>query len=94
MGSEMCIRDSAFCVYNAARRKEAGLPFVAEAAMAKLKASRVAELSACKWIEWLGGVGFVKEFLRDCKIGVSASNIRPPATPSFFICQQESSIRT
>ena len=42
--------------------------------MAKLKASRVAELSASKCIEWMGGVGFMKDypaekFFRDCKVG-------------------------
>ena len=54
--------------------------------MAKLKASRVAELSASKCIEWLGDVGFVKEFLRDCKIGAiyeGTSNIQLPTTRSF-----------
>jgi alkylation response protein AidB-like acyl-CoA dehydrogenase len=38
-------------VYNAARRKEAGLPFVKEAAMAKLYASQVAERVASKAVE-------------------------------------------
>ena len=61
-------------VYNAARKKERGLPFIADAAMAKLKASRVAELSASKCIEWMGGVGFMRDypaekFFRDCKVG-------------------------
>ncbi|CAE7835689.1 ACADSB [Symbiodinium sp. KB8] len=61
-------------VYNAARLKETGQPFVKEAAMAKLYASRVAERTASHCIEWMGGVGFVKEFpqekfYRDCKIG-------------------------
>ena len=80
----MEIEAARLLVYNAARRKEAGLPFVAEAAMAKLKASRVAELSASRCIEWLGGVGFVKDypaekFFRDCKIGAiyeGTSNIQ------------------
>lgn len=61
-------------VYNAARRKQAGQSFVKEAAMAKLYASQVAERVASKSIEWMGGVGFVKDypqekFYRDCKIG-------------------------
>jgi alkylation response protein AidB-like acyl-CoA dehydrogenase len=61
-------------VYNAARLKDAGLPFVKEAAMAKLNASEVAERSASLAIELLGGVGFTKEypvekFYRDAKIG-------------------------
>ena len=61
-------------VYNAARLKDAGLPFVAQAAMAKLKASEVAERLASGAVDLLGGVGFTKEFpveklYRDAKIG-------------------------
>jgi alkylation response protein AidB-like acyl-CoA dehydrogenase len=61
-------------VYNAARLKDAGLPFVAEAAMAKLKSSQVAERLASTAVDLLGGVGFTKEypvekFFRDAKIG-------------------------
>ncbi|XP_033109723.1 short/branched chain specific acyl-CoA dehydrogenase, mitochondrial-like [Anneissia japonica] len=61
-------------VYNAARMKEAGIPFVKEASMAKYYASEVATLATSKCIEWLGGVGFTKDFpaekfFRDCKIG-------------------------
>lgn len=61
-------------VYNAARLKDAGEPFVKEAAMAKLYSSQVAEQSASKCIELLGGVGFtrdygVEKFYRDAKIG-------------------------
>jgi short/branched chain acyl-CoA dehydrogenase len=61
-------------VYNAARRKEAGLPFTKEAAVAKYLAAEVACLSTSKCIEWMGGVGFTKDFpvekfYRDCKIG-------------------------
>ncbi|KAJ1917532.1 hypothetical protein H4219_003165 [Mycoemilia scoparia] len=60
--------------YNAARLKEEGKSFVKEAAMAKLFACQVAEESASKCIEWLGGVGFTRElpaekFYRDAKIG-------------------------
>lgn len=60
--------------YNAARLKESGEPFVKEAAMAKLYASRIAEKTASKCIEWLGGVGFtrdllIEKFYRDSKIG-------------------------
>jgi alkylation response protein AidB-like acyl-CoA dehydrogenase len=47
-------------VYNAARLKEAGEPFVQQACMAKLKASRVAESVASECIEWMGGIGFTK----------------------------------
>lgn len=61
-------------VYNAARLKEAGLPFVKEAAMAKLYASRAAESVASRAVEIYGGYGFVKDypvekFYRDAKIG-------------------------
>jgi short/branched chain acyl-CoA dehydrogenase len=61
-------------VYNAARLKENGLPFVKEASMAKLYAARVAEKTSSQCIEWLGGVGFtrdyfVEKFYRDAKIG-------------------------
>ena len=61
-------------VYNAARMKDAGLPFVKEAAMAKLYSSRVAEKVSSKAIEMYGGYGFVKDYpveklWRDSKIG-------------------------
>jgi len=61
-------------VYNAARRKEAGLSFLREAAMAKYFAGEVAALTTSKCIELMGGVGFskqypVEKFYRDCKIG-------------------------
>ena len=61
-------------VYNAARLKDAGQPFVKEAAMAKLFSSQVAERVASKCIELHGGVGFTKEYpaekyYRDAKIG-------------------------
>ena len=60
--------------YNAARLKDAGLPFVKEAAMAKYFCSQVAERVASESIEVLGGVGFtrdypVEKYLRDSKIG-------------------------
>ncbi|HEX8708195.1 MAG TPA: acyl-CoA dehydrogenase [Pyrinomonadaceae bacterium] len=61
-------------VYNAARLKDAHLPFVKEAAMAKLSSSRAAERISSKAIELYGGYGFVKDypvekFWRDSKIG-------------------------
>jgi len=70
--------------YNAARLKMAGMPFVREAAMAKLYSSQVAERTASKAVEWLGGMGFVTEsgvekFYRDVKIGAiyeGTSNIQ------------------
>uniref|UniRef100_A0A7S2IYQ6 short-chain 2-methylacyl-CoA dehydrogenase n=1 Tax=Haptolina brevifila TaxID=156173 RepID=A0A7S2IYQ6_9EUKA len=71
-------------VFNAARRKEAGLPLVKEAAMAKLFAGQVAERTASKCIELMGGVGFTKsmgveKLYRDAKIGAiyeGTSNIQ------------------
>jgi short/branched chain acyl-CoA dehydrogenase len=61
-------------VYNAARLRDAGLPFVTEAAMAKFYSSEVAEKIASKSIEVLGGVGVTKDYpveklYRDAKIG-------------------------
>jgi len=60
--------------YNAARLKEAGRPYVKEAAMTKYFCSQVAERAASEAIEILGGVGYTKDypvekFLRDAKIG-------------------------
>jgi alkylation response protein AidB-like acyl-CoA dehydrogenase len=46
--------------YNAARLKEQGKPFVKEAAMAKLYSSQIAERTASRCIEWMGGVGFTR----------------------------------
>jgi alkylation response protein AidB-like acyl-CoA dehydrogenase len=59
--------------YNAARRREAGLPLVAEGAMAKLVASRVAESVASRCVDVFGGIGVTKEclaekYLRDAKV--------------------------
>lgn len=61
-------------VYNAARLKDAGKPFLKEAAMAKLYSSRCAEAVASKAIELFGGYGYVKDYpvekyWRDSKIG-------------------------
>jgi alkylation response protein AidB-like acyl-CoA dehydrogenase len=61
-------------VYNAARLKDAGQPYVSEAAMCKLFASQVAESVASKCVEVFGGNGFVRDypaekFYRDAKIG-------------------------
>ena len=49
-------------VYNAARLRDAGLPFVAEAAMAKYYSSEVAENTASKSIEIHGGVGITRDY--------------------------------
>lgn len=60
--------------YNAARMKDAGLPFIREAAMAKYFTSQVAEFVASECLEIFGGYGFVKDYpaekyFRDSKIG-------------------------
>ena len=49
-------------VYNAARMKDAGLPFVKEAAMTKLFCSQVAERVTSLAIEVYGGYGFTKDY--------------------------------
>jgi butyryl-CoA dehydrogenase/short/branched chain acyl-CoA dehydrogenase len=61
-------------VYNAARLRDAGMPFLTEAAMAKYYSSEVAEKAASKAIEVHGGVGITKDYpveklYRDAKIG-------------------------
>lgn len=61
-------------VYNAARLREAGQPFLKQAAMAKYYSSVIAETVASRAIEVLGGVGFTKDYpveklFRDAKIG-------------------------
>jgi alkylation response protein AidB-like acyl-CoA dehydrogenase len=61
-------------VYNAARMKDARVPFVKEAAMAKLFSSQVAERVTSLAIEIYGGYGFsrdypVEKYWRDSKIG-------------------------
>jgi butyryl-CoA dehydrogenase/short/branched chain acyl-CoA dehydrogenase len=61
-------------VYNAARLKDAGKPYVKQAAMAKLFASQVAERAASQCVEVFGGNGFVRDYpaekyYRDAKIG-------------------------
>jgi len=61
-------------VYNAARLKDAGEPYVREAAMTKLFASQVAERVASQCVEVFGGNGFVRDYpaekyYRDAKVG-------------------------
>jgi alkylation response protein AidB-like acyl-CoA dehydrogenase len=71
-------------VYNAARKKEAGEDFIMDAAMAKLMSSQVAGRVSGQAIEWMGGMGFVREglaekYFRDSKIGAiyeGTSNIQ------------------
>jgi alkylation response protein AidB-like acyl-CoA dehydrogenase len=68
------IETARLLVYNAARTKEEGKPFLKEAAMAKFHASKVAESVSSLALEMFGGNGFTKEYpmekyFRDSKIG-------------------------
>jgi short/branched chain acyl-CoA dehydrogenase len=61
-------------VYNAARLKDAGKPFLREAAMAKLFSSQVAEKVTSLAVQLYGGNGYTKEYpvekyWRDAKVG-------------------------
>jgi alkylation response protein AidB-like acyl-CoA dehydrogenase len=61
-------------VYNAARLKDARLPFAQQAAMAKLFSSQVADRITSACLELFGGYGYSKEYpvekyYRDAKIG-------------------------
>ena len=61
-------------VYNAARLKEAGRPYLKEAAMAKYFSSMVAEKVTSQVIEIYGGYGYTRDYpaekyFRDAKIG-------------------------
>jgi alkylation response protein AidB-like acyl-CoA dehydrogenase len=61
-------------VYNAARLRDAGQPFLTEAAMSKIFSSEAAERAASLAVNLFGGNGFVKEYpveklYRDAKIG-------------------------
>ncbi len=60
--------------YNAARLRDAGKPFLTEAAMCKLVTSEVAESCASMAVNLFGGYGFTKDYpveklYRDAKIG-------------------------
>ncbi|XP_063699463.1 short/branched chain specific acyl-CoA dehydrogenase, mitochondrial-like [Culicoides brevitarsis] len=60
--------------YNACRLVDSGKPFLKEASMAKYFASEVAQEATIKCIDWMGGVGFTKDFpqekfYRDVKAG-------------------------
>ncbi|KAM8924354.1 short/branched chain specific acyl-CoA dehydrogenase, mitochondrial [Pelodytes ibericus] len=78
--------------YNAARLREAGRPFKKEACMAKYYASEVANLTTSKCIDWMGGVGFTKDYpiekyFRDAKIGTiyeGTSNIQLSTIAKFI----------
>jgi alkylation response protein AidB-like acyl-CoA dehydrogenase len=61
-------------VYNAARLRDAGQPFLTEAAMCKIFSSETAERTASLAVNLFGGNGFVKDYpveklYRDAKIG-------------------------
>lgn len=80
-------------VYNAARLKDAGQPFIEEAAMAKLFASQVAQRIASRAIDLFGGYGFTKEYpveklYRDAKIGTiyeGTSNMQLQTIAKFML---------
>ncbi len=61
-------------VYNTARLRDAGEPFLQQAAMTKYFTSQVAERVTSQAVEIFGGIGFttdapVEKFYRDAKIG-------------------------
>jgi alkylation response protein AidB-like acyl-CoA dehydrogenase len=68
------IEASRLLVYNAARLRDAGQPFLTEAAMCKIFSSETAERTASLAVNLFGGNGFVKDYpveklYRDAKIG-------------------------
>jgi len=68
------IEASRLLTYNAARLRDVEKPFIKEAAMAKLFASRSAEFVTSRAIETYGGYGFTREYpvekyFRDQKVG-------------------------
>jgi len=68
------IEASRLLTYNAARLRDVGSPFIKEAAIAKLFASRAAEHVTSKVVEIYGGYGFTREYpvekyYRDQKVG-------------------------
>ncbi len=70
----MQVESARLMVYNAARLRDGGHPYVKEAAMAKLHSSLIAEEVASQAVEIFGGIGFTKEcpaekLYRDAKIG-------------------------
>src|SRR5687768_16686805 len=68
------IECATLAVYNAARLRDAGKPFLTEAAICKLVSSECAERVSSLAVNLFGGNGFVKEYpveklFRDAKIG-------------------------
>jgi alkylation response protein AidB-like acyl-CoA dehydrogenase len=80
-------------VYNAARLKDAGLPFIEQAAIAKLYSSQAAQRIASTCIDLYGGYGFTKEYpveklYRDAKIGTiyeGTSNMQLQTIAKFML---------
>ncbi|HET6203086.1 MAG TPA: acyl-CoA dehydrogenase family protein [Planctomycetota bacterium] len=78
------IRAARLLCYDAARRKDRGLPFAREASMAKLFASEVAMRVTYQAVQVLGGTGYSREvpverYWRDaklCTIGEGTSEIQ------------------
>ena len=65
---------SRLLVYNACRLRDAGQPFVKQAAMAKVFASEACEFITSAAVELFGGYGFsteypVEKYYRDAKVG-------------------------
>ena len=70
----IAVETSRLLVYNAARLRDAGLPFLQEAAMCKIVSSEAAESVTSMAVNLYGGYGFVKDYpveklYRDAKIG-------------------------
>lgn len=68
------VESAKLLVYNAARLRDAGKPFLTEAAIAKLLSSEVAERVSSQVVEFFGGYGYTSDypaekFFRDSKIG-------------------------
>jgi len=68
------VESARLTVYNAARLRDAGRPFLTEAAICKILSSEVAERVASLAVNLLGGNGFVRDYpveklYRDAKIG-------------------------
>src|SRR5262245_529408 len=68
------VESARLMVYNAGRLRDAGLPFLHEAAMCKIHASEGAERVASMAVNLYGGYGFVRDYpveklFRDAKIG-------------------------
>lgn len=71
---DMDVALARLAVYNGARLRDCGLPFVQEACYAKLFASEAAERVTSMGVELLGGYGYTKEYpveklYRDAKVG-------------------------